>query len=371
MPRRSTLRLTKRIVDGLKVEEKDTIFWDRDLAGFGVRVHATGRKLYVVQSRGPAGLKRVTLGPYDGISINERRQEAAEVIDRIKRGEEPFPPKPAPKPTVADLAARCLSVEFGVRCKPATVKSYKMALDRHVLPALGKKRLEEVEPEDVVALHHRMRDMPSMANRAVWVLSRLFVLAESWELVPSGRNPCRHIRYFREKSRERFLRPEEFRRVGDALRKFESTGSMQSSAIAALRLLMLTGCRMSEILCLRWDDVDRTAGVLRLRDSKTGPRMVPLTSPALAVLDGIERIDGVPWVIRNKSTGRLTSLFSHWQRIRKEAGLDDVRVHDLRHSCAIRPNFYEISSDFRRYKILQPIEVTWDYGYFPKSPHLA
>ena len=334
MPRRSTFRLTKRLVDGLKVEEKDTIFWDRDLAGFGVRVHATGRKLYVVQSRGPAGLKWVTLGPYDGISIEERRREAAEVIDRIKRGEEPIPPKPAPKPTVADLAARCLSVDFGVRCKPATVKSYKMALNRHILPTFGKLLLEKVEPEDVSALHHRMREMPSMANRAVWVLSRLFKLAESWELVPPGRNPCRHIRKYREKSRERFLKPEEFRRVGDALRKLEASGSVQPSAIAALRLLMLSGCRMSEILCLHWDDIDRTAGVLRLRDGKTGPRMVPLTGPVLKVLDGIERMEDVPWVIRNKSKGRLTSLFSHWQRIRKEAGLDDVRVHDLRHSCA-------------------------------------
>ena len=111
---------------------------------------------------------------------------------------------------------------------------------------------------------------------------------------------------------------------------------MQASAIAALRLLMLTGCRMGEILSLRWDDVDRTAGVLRPRDSKTGPPMVPLTGPVLAVLDSIERIEGVPWVIRNKSDGRLTGLFSHWQRIRKEAGLDDVRVHDLRHSFASR-----------------------------------
>ena len=161
-----------------------------------------------------------------------------------------MPPKPAPKPTVANLAARCLSVEFGVWCKPATVKSYKMAFDRHVFPAFGKKRLEEVEPEEVSALHHRMRDMPSMANRAAWVLSKLFVLAETWEMVPPERNPYRHIRYFREKSRERFLTPEEFQCVGDALRKFESTGSIQPSAIAALRLLMPTGCRMSEILCL-------------------------------------------------------------------------------------------------------------------------
>ena len=336
MPKRSTLRLTKRIVDRLKVDDKDAIFWDSDLAGFGVRVHATGRKLYIVQSRGPAGLKRVTLGPVGHTTIEERRREAAAVIDRIKRGDDPMPPEPAPEPTVADLAARSVSVRFGVKCKPATAKAYKMALDRHVLPALGAMPLAEVGPKEVAALHHRMRDMPSMANRAVWVLSRLFVLAETWEMVPPGGNPCRHVRYYREKSRERFLTPEEFRRLGAALRRFEARGPTQASAVAALRLLMLTGCRTGEILTLRWDDVDRTAGVLRLRDGKTGPRMVPLTGPVLAVLDGIERMEGVSWVIRSKSDTRLTGLFSHWQQIRMDVGLDDVRVHDLRHSYASR-----------------------------------
>ena len=336
MPKRSTLRLTKRIVDRLKVDDKDAIFWDSDLAGFGVRVHATGRKLYIVQSRGPAGLKRVTLGPVGHTTIEERRREAAAVIDRIKRGDDPMPPEPAPEPTVADLAARSVSVRFGVKCKPATAKAYKMALDRHVLPALGAMPLAEVGPKEVAALHHRMRDMPSMANRAVWVLSRLFVLAETWEMVPPGGNPCRHVRYYREKSRERFLTPEEFRRLGAALRRFEARGPTQASAVAALRLLMLTGCRTGEILTLRWDDVDRTGGVLRLRDGKTGPRMVPLTGPVLAVLDGIERMEGVSWVIRSKSDARLTGLFSHWQQIRMDVGLDDVRVHDLRHSYASR-----------------------------------
>ena len=336
MPKRSTLRLTKRIVDRLKVDDKDAIFWDSNLGGFGVRVHATGRKLYIVQSRGPAGLKRVTLGPVGHTTIEERRREAAAVINRIKRGDDPMPPEPAPEPTVADLAARSVSVRFGVKCKPATAKAYKMALDRHALPVLGAMPLAEVGPKEVAALHHRMRDMPSMANRAVWVLSRLFVLAETWEMVPPGGNPCRHVRYYREKSRERFLTPEEFRRLGAALRRFEARGPTQASAVAALRLLMLTGCRTGEILTLRWDDVDRTAGVLRLRDGKTGPRMVPLTGPVLAVLDGIERMEGVSWVIRSKSDTRLTGLFSHWRQIRMDVGLDDVRVHDLRHSYASR-----------------------------------
>ena len=137
---------------------------------------------------------------------------------------------------------------------------------------------------EATALHHRMRDMPAMANRSVRALSRLFVLTEISELVSRSCNPCRHVKCFPEKARERFLTPEEFRRVGAALRKFEAEGSTQASAIAALRLLMLSGCRMGEILSLRWDDGDQTPGVLRLRDGKTAPRMVPLSEAVTQLL---------------------------------------------------------------------------------------
>ena len=337
MPRRSTLRLTKRIVERLKAEGKDAIFWDRDLAGFGVRVHTTGRKLYIVQSRGPAGLKRVTLGPVDGETIDRRRREAAIVIDRIKRGEDPIPPEPAPEPTVADLAERCLEDYVALRCRPKTAKNYRQAIRHHILPALGTKALNKVGPEDVAALHHALRDRPAAANQALRVLSRMFSLAENWGMMPPGRRPTRHVRRYREASRERFLTPEEYRRLGAALKRLEASGSTMPLAVAAVRLLMLTGCRSDEILNLKWDDVDRTARVLRLRDSKTGPRMVPLTAPVLKVLDGIEREDGVPWVLRGARPGsRLACLSWHWRRIRQESGLRDVRVHDLRHSYASR-----------------------------------
>ena len=337
MPKRSTLKLTKRIVERLKANGKDAIYWDRDVAGFGVRVHATGRKLYIVQSRGPAGLKRVTLGRVGDEPVDKHRRQAAVVIDRIKRGEGPFPPEPAPEPTVVDLAERFLKTHVGARCKPGTAKSYRLAVQNHILPALGEMALGEVGPEDVAALQHKLRGTPSAANRAVWVLSRMFVLAEAWEMAPPGSNPCRHVRYYREDSRERFLSPEEFRHLGVALKRLEAEGSMMPSAIAAIRLLILTGCRSDEILSLKWDDVDRTSRVLRLRDAKTGPRMVPLTGAALKVLDGIERADGVPWVFLGaRPKSRLACLSSHWRRIKRETGLHDVRVHDLRHSYASR-----------------------------------
>ena len=193
----------------------------------------------------------MTLGPVGSETIDKRRREAAIVIDRIKRGEDPKPPKPAPEPTVADLAARCLKNHVAVRCKPNTAKNYRMSLQHHILPALGTKPLKDVASGDVTALHHKLRDTPCAANQATWVLSRMFTLAESWGMIPTGRNPCRHVRYYREQSRERFLTPEEFRRLGAALKKFEAQGSMQPSAVAAIRLLMLTGCRSDEILTLK------------------------------------------------------------------------------------------------------------------------
>ena len=337
MPKRSTLRLTTRSVAALPATGKDAVHWDRGLAGFGVRVQRNGRKVYVVQSRGPAGLKRVTLGPVAGKAIDQRRREAAEVIDRIKRGLEPIPPEPEPAPTVADLAARSMRAYVKVHCKPKTEKLYRTAIDLHIVPALGAMAVKDVRSSHVIELHDRMRDTPSMANHVVSMLSKMFSLAETWELVPRGRNPCRMVRHYREQARERFLTAEEYRRVGAALKAAESEGWMWPPAIAAIRLLMLTGCRKSEILTLRWDDVDRTAGEFRFRDGKRGPRMVPLTTPALTVLDVIERVEGHPWVIPSqKPVICLPDLTYYWNRIKDHAGIEGVRIHDLRHSHASR-----------------------------------
>ncbi len=337
MPRRSELRITKRTVDALSVEAEDAVFWDRDLAGFGVRVHATGRKVYVVQSRGPTGPKRVTLGRHGDMSTDEARKRAAVVIDRIKRGEDPVPAPPEPELTLSELSERFLRTHVKVHCKPKTVATYRSVLDKHILPILGAMSISEVGRGEISALHHRLHDTPAMANRTVKILSKMFSLAEAWERIPPGRNPCRSVRRYKTRSRERFLTPEEFRRLGRVLRDVEADGSVWPPAIAALRLLMLTGCRKSEILTLRWDDVDRTAGELRLRDAKAGPRMVPLTTPVRTVLDGIPRIDGNPWVLAGQRPGTgLTKLDNYWQSIRAQAGLDDVRIHDLRHSYASR-----------------------------------
>ena len=337
MPARSELRLTKRTVDALCVERRDAVFWDRTLPGFGVRVYASGRKLYVVQARGPAGSKRVALGKHGPLAADEARKKAAVVIDRIKLGEDPQPPAPAPDPTVADLAERYVRVHVATHCSARTASSYRTLLTKHILPVLGTKRVRDVGRADVAALHHDLRAMPWSANRTVKILSKMFKLAEGWKMVQAGHNPCRSIRRYKEDSRERFLSPDEWRRLGRALKEAEFDGSVWPQAIAALRLLMLTGCRRQEIVTLRWDDVDRTTRELRLRRAKTGPRMVPLTPPVERVVDGISRVEGNPWVIPGRKPGtHLSDLHDHWERIRDRAGLEDMRIHDIRHSFASR-----------------------------------
>ena len=335
--RRNAIRISKRSVDALAVERGDAVFWDRDLTGFGVRVYATGRKVYVVQMRGPTGSpKRATVGVHGKVSPDEARKEAAIVIDRIRCGEEPFPPAPALEPTVADLAERYMTAHVEVNCRPKTVETFRRAVDRYILPELGHLALSAVERSHVSDLHFKMRDKPYQANQTVGVLAKMFRLAGAWGMTPPRRNPCRSVRYFKEQRRERFLTPEEYRRLGRVLDEAETDGGFLPSGIAAIRLL-LTGCRKNEIVTLHWDDIDRTAGEIRLRDTKTGARRIPRTPAVEWVLAGIPRIEGNPWVVTGQKPGNnLKNLDQIWLRLRPRAGLDNVRIHDCRHSYASR-----------------------------------
>ena len=337
MARDSAVRLTIRRIDALSATGRDTVFWDRDQPGFGMRVYRTGRKVYIVQARGPGGSRRAVVGDHRKLRPEAARQRAVEMIDRIKRGEDPVPPQPVAEPTVADLARRYMEVHVEVNCRPNTVCAYRRIVSRYVLPELGALPVSCVDRTHISALHHKMRGTPYEANKTLNVISKMFRLAEAWELIRSGRNPCRSVRRYKDYRRERFLTPEEYRRLGCALDEAEADGSILPSAAAAMRLLLLTGCRKNEILKLRWDDVDRTVGELRLRESKTGVRQVPLTPAVQRVLDGIARIEGNPWVITGKKTGtHLSNVDEAWRRVRIRAGLEGVRIHDCRHSYASR-----------------------------------
>ena len=163
----------------------------------------------------------------------------------------------------------------------------------------------------------------------------MFNLAIAWGMTPARPNPCRSVKRYRERECERFLTEEEYARLGRVLSEAEPEGGLMASAVAAVRLLLLTGCRRTEILRLRWDDIDRAAGELRIRESKTGPRRVPMTAPVERVLARIPRIEDNPWVIAGGRRGEpLKDINSYWYRLRERAGLKDLRLHDCRHSFA-------------------------------------
>jgi integrase len=178
-----------------------------------------------------------------------------------------------------------------------------------------------------------MRGTPFQANRVVALLSKMLSLAERWGLRPDGSNPTRHVERFREKARQRYLSEAELARLGDALAESESMDLDSIEAVAAIRLLLFTGARMGEILTLRWDDVDLERRCLRLPDSKTGAKLIQLNAPALEVLASLKQRS--EWVLPGKDPKkRYVNLAKPWARISQRAELDDVRVHDLRHSFA-------------------------------------
>ena len=336
--------LSNRTVTALKVE-RDTVFWDRDLIGFGLRVYPSGGKVYVAQARERTGKKlpkRVRVGRHDVLSADEARQRAALIIARIRAGEEPLPLPLAARAnggtTMADLAARYLEEHVKVRLKPRTRENVRGVLRNHILPALGRVPVAAVERRHVVDLQQSLSAYPVAANRTVKILSHMYRLGEGWGLAPEGRNPCRSVEKFPERSRERFLTDAEFARLGRVLDEAVAGGRASPTAVAAIRLLMLTGCRRSEVLTLRWTDVDLEAGELRLADAKTGPRAVQLPPTAVRFLQTLPRRKDSPWVFPGRDRdGRFSGdgLNYVWQTVRARAGLDDVRLHDLRHSFRI------------------------------------
>ena len=342
MTRENTGSISQKAVEKLPTGDRESIFWDRTLPGFGVRVYPSGAKVYILQSRAGRKSRRITIGRHGLVTAEQARRKAAQIIaDNIATREKSSQPdcvhQCVRSPTVAEVAERYMREHASVRCKPNTVKHYRNTLERHLLPVLGDLRLEEIGRERVATLQYSLHETPATANKTIGLLSRLFSMAEVWGITPDGSNPCRFLRKYKERRCDRFLSEEEFRNLGRVLDEVEAEGRINPSAAAALRLLMLTGCRRNEILNLRWENVDLDAGELHLQDTKTGARSVALSPSACRVLADLPQLPDNPWVITGTKPGkRLANLNKTWLSIRARAGLGDVRIHDLRHSFASR-----------------------------------
>jgi integrase len=333
-------KITKRTVDALRsaADGRELVLWDTELAGFGVRVQRGDAKSYILKYRAGKGrtapLRKLTIGRHGSPwTPDQARAEAKRLLGLVAHSKDPAGARAAAKaaPTVADLAQRFLAEHAEAKRKASTAAEYRRLLDKIILPALSKRKVAEITRAEVSKLHHANRAAPYQANRVLAVLSKMFNLAERWGLRPDGSNPCRHIERFAERKRERFLSADELAQLGDALAAYKGS----PHTVAAIRLLISTGARLGEVLGLRWEWIDFERGEVRLPDSKTGRKTIHLPPPALAVLAELPRVESNSHVIVGGVAGApLVNLEKPWRAIRKAAGLDDVRIHDLRHSFA-------------------------------------
>lgn len=350
-------KLTKRTVEKIEPCSADVFAWDDELRGFGVRVKPSGLRSYIVQYRNAYGRsKRMTIGEHGRLTAEEARREARLILAEVERGNDPAEVRSTARkaPTLAELCGRYVSEHAMEHKKAASIAADERNIRNHVVPILGSLKVAAVTRADIDRLRRTVREGktrrreplgprrtsivtggPGAANRVLALVSKMMNLAERWGLRPDGSNPCRHVEKYKEAKRDRYLSADELARLGDVLAERERTATEAPSVIAAIRLLILTGCRLSEILTLRWEFVDFDGACLRLPDSKTGAKIVHVNAPALAVLAAVERKEGLPWVIAGEKPGaHLVNLQKPWRRIRTAAGIPDVRLHDLRHSFA-------------------------------------
>lgn len=351
------MNLTKRTLDALASRAERYFVWDDTISGFGVRVEASGRKTFVCRYRQSGQRRQYTLGRYGVITPEEARAHARRVLAASTLGKDPAKTRQDERVAVrfADLVVRFLE-GHGSKLKPRTLIDYESALRSHIVPAIGHLRAEAIGPIDLNRIHVKLAASPHRANRVMAYVGSVYSWAGRNGFVPKGYNPASDVNRFREAGRERYLSGEELERLGLVLRQAETEGlPFKRSAgnaklkqrrkpedpsvpypkhvIAAVRLLLFTGCRLREILNLRWKDVDLERGALLLSDSKTGRRAVLLNGAAVAVLSSLEHLGScvVPGTDPNKPRHDLKRP---WDHIRAAAGLEDVRLHDLRHTHA-------------------------------------
>lgn len=326
-------RVTTTAVSNLKPGE---ILRDFDVRGFGVR-RRTGQPSYFLQTRVAGRLTWITIGKHGSPwTPATARKEAIRLLGEINEGVDPNARKRQRRgePTLAVCADEFLEMH-GSKLRRSTYAEYGRLLQNFIVPALGSKRISDITRADVTRFHRALAETPRQANLSLAVLSKLMSWCEIEGLRKPNTNPCRLITKYREVSRQRFLQDEELDRLGQVLHQLESQGEENPYVIGAIRLLLLTGMRLGEVLSLEWRFIDLQRGLIALPDSKTGQKAVFLNPAAREVLIGIPRVPDNPYVIVGHREGQhLINLQKPWRRIRALARLDDVRIHDLRHSFA-------------------------------------
>ena len=321
----ATARLTEGRIKAFRPRKTVQDVRDASLKGFGIRVYPTGRKRYFIHTQLEGQRLWKIVGDAADTSLNEARERARSMLIAI-RGGNPVLPEGNLFETVAEEVFH----RYGRNWKPGTLSVNRQYYRNQILPWFRGFHIADIAAADVQEWFASLHATPVAADRSAPVLSVIMTCAETYGYRPEGSNPCKGIKRYRRRGRERFLSEQEVHRLGVVLKKHEKTFPMH---VAIIRLLLLTGCRSKEIVTLQWKEYRERH--LHLTDSKTGPRMVWLSSPARQIVEGFPRI--APWIFPSPGTGNSISKCAvgyFWRNIRSDAGLRDVRLHDLRHTYA-------------------------------------
>jgi integrase len=361
-------KLTKRFVESAKPAARDVVFFDEQVPGFGLRVMPSGVRSYLVQYRNAQGRsRRLTIGKHGPVTADGARTKARRILDAVRDGKDPVAERRAylDAPLVSDLLDRYVAEHVDKRNRPRTRDEVKRLVERHVRPQLGRHKVAAVTRQDIAKLHRDLEATPRQANFVLAVCSKAFSLAEAWSMRPEGSNPCTKIERYPENERERFLSAEELGRLGTTLREADSVGLAWKVdprrptskhlakpenrrtlyarvTTAAIELLLYTGCRLSEVLNLEWKRVNFDEGTITPSETKSDRKgkpvrqVVVMNAPARQVLKHLEKTKASLWVLPSTVDAERplskAAIEAAWQRIRSTAKLDDVRLHDLRHT---------------------------------------
>lgn len=351
------MKLTEDTIKAIQPEAGERVYWDDGLPGFGLRVQPSGKRSFIVMYRTPGGrrgrVRKVTIGAYGTRwTYSEARKEAKRLLAQVEMRKDPAAERRAFRDalTVAELS----DLYFAEGCstkKPSTVSVDKGRVERHIKPRLGNLKVHELTRADIerflrdiaagktavdVKTKKRGRAIVSggkgTATRTVGLLGGMLTFAVGRGL--RADNPVHGVKRYPDSRGDRFLSMEEWRKLGDALTTAQEAKA-NPTALAIIRALALTGARKSEIVNLLWSEVDVQNACLRLGDSKTGAKIIPLGAPALLHLTSQEAVEGCPYVFpAERSKGPYRGVERVWRQVRDYAEMPDLRMHDVRHAFA-------------------------------------
>lgn len=316
-------RLTKRKIDAISLPKTgELILRDQDLPGFAIRA-TKGAKTFMVEKRIKGRLHKVKIGTYGAFTVDQARDAARDTLGKLSRGE----PLSGQRGDLTFGEFETLYLEkYAIRKK--SYRNEVLHLEKHLSHWRGWK-LAAITRKDVALLHAKIgKDRPVGANRVLSLIRAMFRLAIAWGLF-RGESPASHVSMFPESSRDRFIQPQELPKLFTAM-KAEPNPYIK----AAFMMSLLTGARRSEVLSAQWSNIDLTAKIWRIPQTKSGQwHLLPLPGPLVQILEGLPRIKGNPFVfVGRHEKSHLQNISKAWKKIRDEAGIPDVRIHDLRRS---------------------------------------